>query len=529
LNPALFATGYNVLVVSDSTQNGRWSIYQLQSDDTWTRTKTQTYVTTEQWTYADWYAPGFDEFTVALYQVDTETDLETLTNATVGELAKVLSNDDGNESSYQLQSDGTWKEVIIGNGTVEFNTTLYTDYNSSSTDYPADEVRNLFSAVKNDIFISDNALLMNELFFRMVEYSLDEYGTVHPDWVFKTSFIRVLHKLRDLEQYPTFRNDNSEFVETFINEVKPYKTKIRDYTTRFEGDDNFTGDVTDFDTYAFYDQDLTLFRKPSGDYVGDEVTRTTGLNVPWSQNYTYYVDEIEIYNSGTGYIVDPTITISAPDVEGGVQATATAISNGSAIIAVNMTNKGSGYTTIPTITISGAAGTDLKLIPRLKNDTIREFDVTLKFDRITYSTTIQDWTANTSYNYLDLVAYKNLNTGVQEIYQVSATGGFTSGSTFSAETANGTTALTVYADANLASNADRIAAYYTPTSGMIGDDLNLLQIGTDYTGNRVSGLGFDQAPGFDSSTFDRSGFDAFEIDLDGLEVLAGNLIDSNFD
>jgi len=524
LNPALFDTGYNILVTSDSTQNGRWSIYQLQSDNTWTRTSTQTYATTEQWSYRTWYAAGFDEFTVPLYQVDLETDLETLTDATVGELAKVLSNDDGNESSYQLQSNGTWREVIIGNGTVEFNTTLYTDFNAESTEYPADEVRNLFSAVKNDIFINDNALLMNELFFRMIEYSLDEYGTTHPDWVLKTSFIRVLHKLRDLAQYPTFRNDNSEFVETFINEVKPYKTKIRDYTTRFAGDDNFAGDVTDFDTHAFYDADLTLFRKPSGDYAGDEVVRTTGLNVPWSENYTYRIDEIEIYNGGTGYIVDPTLTISAPDVAGGVQATATAISNSSAIIAVNMTNKGSGYTTIPTITISGAAGTDLKLIPRLKNDAIREFDVTLKFDRITYSASVKDWTANTAYSLDDLVAHKNA-AGIQEVYKVVVA--FTSGTTFSAENASGTTVMTVYADETLASNADRIAAYYTPDAGMLGDDLNLLQIGTDYTGNRVSGLGFDQAPGFDSSGFARSGYDAFEIDTDGLEVLAGNLIDSN--
>lgn len=527
LNTALFATGYKILVTSDSTQNGRWSIYTLQSDDTWTRTSTQTYATSEQWSYKDWYAPGFNEFTVALYQVNTEADLATLTNASAGELAKVLSNDDGNTSSYELQSDGTWREVIIGNGTVEFNTTLYTDYNSESTDFPSNEMRNLFSAVKNDIFIADNALLMNNLFFRMVEYSLDEYGTVHPDWVFKTSFIRVLHKLRDLAQYPTFRNDNSEFVETFINEVKPYKTKIRDYTTSFAGDDSFAGDVTDFDTHAFYDEDLSLFRKPSGDYAGDEVTRTTGLNVPWSQNYTYYINEIEIYNSGSGYIVEPTLTISAPDVEGGTQATATAVSNGSAIIAVNMINKGSGYTTIPTITITGAAGTDLKLVPRLKNDSIREFDVTLKFDRITYSATVKDWTANTAYDYLDLVAYKNTNTGIQEVYSVISASGFTSGATFSAETANGTTALEIYADASLANNADRIAAYYTPTSGMIGDNLNLLQIGTDYTGNRVIGAGFDQAPGFDSGAFDVSAYDAFEIDLDGLEVLSGNLIDTN--
>ena len=521
------ADGYKVLVNNDSTKNNRWTIYTLQSDKTWSITRTQSYKTSEQWTYRDWYAPGFNEFTVPLYQVNLEPDLLSLTNATSGEVAKVLTNDDGNTSHYEFQADGTWKEVIIGNGTIQFNTTLYTDYNSESTDYPQNEVRALFNAVNNDILIDEKSPILNDLFFRMVEYALDEQSPAHPDWVLKTSFIRVNHKLRDLNQYPTFRNDNSEFVENFINEVKPYKTKIRDYTTRYEGNDKFESDTTDFDVHAFYDENLNYFRKPSGDYAGDEITQTQGLNQPWGQNYTYYIDSIEIYNSGAGYIVDPIITISAPDVEGGIQATATARTNGSEIIAVDMTNKGSGYITIPTITITGSAGTGLFLIPRLKNDVVREFNLTIKFDRISYNTVVKDWKPNTVYNYLDLVMYKKPVTGIQEIYQVSVTGGFTSGNTFSAEIADGTVVLTVFADEELESNADRIAAYYNPSTGMIGDDLNLLQIGTDYTGVRVKGVSFDQNPGFDTGGFDAQGYDAFEVDLDGLEVLASGLIDTN--
>ena len=77
----------------------------------------------------------------------------------------------------------------------------------------------------------------------------------------------------------------------------------------------------------------------------------------------------------------------------------------------------------------------------LKNDTVRDFDTTLKFDRITYSATVKDWTANTSYAYQDLIAYYNSITGLQEVYQVSPTGGFTSGATFSVEDSAGTIAV----------------------------------------------------------------------------------------
>ena len=90
---------------------------------------------------------------------------------------------------------------------------------------------------------------------------------------------------------------------------------------------------------------------------------------------------------------------------------------------------------------------------------------------------------------------------------------------------SGTTVMTVKADETFTNTADPIAAYYVPASGMIGDDLELLQLGTGYTANRVTGAGFDQEPGFDQANFDTGGYDNFEIDSDGLTVLAG--LDTN--
>ena len=51
--------------------------------------------------------------------------------------------------------------------------------------------------------------------------------------------------------------------------------------------------------------------------------------------------------------------------------------------------------------------------------------------------------------------------------------------------------------------------------------LELLQKGTGYLGTKIDGPNFDQDPGFDSANFDVIGFDNFEIDSDGLAVLAG--------
>lgn len=538
LNTAILATGYKVLVLEDENNSDYWTIYTLQSDKSWLLTNIQGYNTEDYWDYETYYATGYDATTVPKYQVTLEADLLTLTDAVEGDIAKVTSNDEGNFSMFTLGSDGNWDEVIIERGTFKFLDSLYsfstvnsnfeaTGFDNDGFDFaafdkvPADEIRQIVEALKNDIFIGDYEINMNELFFRLMEYAVNE-STFSQDWLFKTSFITVAHKIRSLDQYSTFKFDNTDFIEDFIEEIKPYKTKIREYVSKYDKIDPFEGDTTDFDVHAFYDESVGYFRKPSGDFTGDEILWTQGYNKPWSENYGYRLDSITIVDGGSGYQTDPTVTISAPQLAGGVQAVAEAKTNGDKIISITVTNKGSGYTANPTITITGS-GTGIKTSPRLVNTTTRAFDTTIKFDRITYTSSVKDWTANTAYSTGDIVAYQNTTTGTQEVYDVVAD--FTSGATFSVENTTGTTVLTVKADADFTNTADRIAAYYYPSAGMLGDDLEQLQRGTGYLGNRVTGAGFDQNPGFDSSNFDTVAFDNFEIDNDGLAVLAG--LDTN--
>ena len=539
INTEVLDAGYLILVESDSNFNGQWTIYKLQGagdQKYWTLEKIQGYDTSRYWDYVTWYATGYSSTTVPDYQVQTEPDLLTLTQAVKGEVAKVLVNDDGNFSLFAKTATG-WDEVVIEKGTIKLRDSLwdysnadygsYIGFDNSSFDFgqfdrvPHTELRQILNTIKNDIFINEQAALFNKLFFRIVEYAIHEQN-YSLDWVFKTSFMRVAHQQRELSQYPTYKKDNSEFIEKFIEEVKPYHTKIREYVTEYDGDDLFQGDISDFDVHAFYDQSLGYFRKPSGDYQGDELLWQQGLNKPWNDNRGYYLDQVVVHNGGSGYITNPDVTISAPDIAGGVQAKITAISNGNSIVRIQIDKKGSGYTKTPIITVSSnSAGSGAVLLPRIKNDTHREFDTTLKFDRFTYSSTLLKWAANTTYDYQDLVWYQNPDTKVQDVYQVIVTGGTTTGTTFSTEDSTGTEVFRAYADESLLSAADRIEAYYVPTAGMVGDDLALLQYGTDYTGTRVSGVSFNNEPGFDSANFDTIGFDDFEIDTDGLTVLSG--------
>ena len=73
------------------------------------------------------------------------------------------------------------------------------------------------------------------------------------------------------------------------------------------------------------------------------------------------VGTITVTIQGSGYTSAPTVTISAPDILGGIQATATATVSGDSaplyngdgyVVSIAVTEPGSGYTSAPTVTIS---------------------------------------------------------------------------------------------------------------------------------------------------------------------------------
>lgn len=60
---------------------------------------------------------------------------------------------------------------------------------------------------------------------------------------------------------------------------------------------------------------------------------------------------------GSGYVGTPTVTFTAPQLAGGVTATGTVTVSAGAVTGITITNGGSGYTAAPTAIISGGGGT----------------------------------------------------------------------------------------------------------------------------------------------------------------------------
>ena len=111
-------------------------------------------------------------------------------------------------------------------------------------------------------------------------------------------------------------------------------------------DSNFTSFFTAAN-FLSYTNNLLLVRADAG-HLNAVSTLTGGLAT------------LTISNPGSGYTSTasaPAISVGAPDIAGGTQATATATLSGGAITAIAVTNGGSGYTVLgTTVTITPAAG-----------------------------------------------------------------------------------------------------------------------------------------------------------------------------
>ena len=511
----LLPAGYRVLVNQDTTQDNLWTMYTLSTSKTWTLTRVQSYKTSLYWDYVDWYAAGFGPDTQLEYVVETLTDALKLPVAPGDDILVRIST--GSSHGWNLiKINSNLEFVIVGiqNGTVELKTS---NGNFVNPKLPTTEVRYIINALKNDIFVGELDTEFNKLFFVMINYLFNEQKYV--DWIFKTSFISVSHKLRSLLQYPNYIKDNQTYYQDYITEVKPYSTKIREYSINYDSTDLFAGSITDFDLPAYYDTDVKVFRSPSGENViKDEALWQTDTYSQWYANRNHYVESIIVEYGGSGYTTEPIVTI----VGGGLAATgATARAiidfDLGTVIRIDVTNKGSGYYLTPTVLINSSNTTPATAYAVLKNNQVRTFDTTLKFDRINYTSTVLEWTANTSYTAGEIITYTI--DGARSAYTVDAN--ITTGSTFIS------TDYTTYDASNFTNANDRIIGYYEPGTSMVGRNLNQLIRGIEYPGVQVTALGFDQAPGFSGPTpFDEGVFDNIQYDTDGIPILDDASIDS---
>ena len=160
------------------------------------------------------------------------------------------------------------------------------------------------TALRDDLFINDLAVEYNTLFFTGLRKVLSEQTYV--DWMFKTSFINAKNSVRQLDQRKAYTSGTDSWIESYVNEVKPFHTKLREYRLGYVGTDTQDGIFTDFDSPTFYDADTGKIR--SLNVVADTSKLTEYPWQMWNDYHKKHVKSITLTKGGSGYTKVPTIT-----------------------------------------------------------------------------------------------------------------------------------------------------------------------------------------------------------------------------
>jgi hypothetical protein len=546
---------YSALVKSDNDANGNWSVYTYDpTQQTWGRTLTQAYDVRNFWNYADWYATGFSQFTAADFSVATFVELNSI-SVVVGEIVKVRTANSGGWLLLEKYSDimsvdwtQTYNVVGMQNGTIQLssklyqlaNTTLGFDnfiYDESGFDLvAATELRIILDTLKNNIFINDLNGSWLDLFFASVRYIHSEQPYV--DWIFKTSFVKAQHNVGALDQPVTYQPNNLSNFEDYINEVKPYKTKVREYVSNYDGLDTAELPITDFDLQPIFEKDtVTIIQAfiDNGEIVAGDPAINTYPWKFWLDNAGYEITELKITNGGSGYVTPPEVMFTSTSGSG-VDAKVY-ISNGS-VNRIVLLNSGSGYYAAPTVTINGGlglGGVQATAVAIIGNSVVRSNKVGIKFDRIdskyyiTQLQKVETFTGTGSRVQWPLTWAPDNRIGQSSVtinnipalrdnYTlniVSSTNkGFTTYSgtiTFTTAPAKGSKVVVTYIiDESFLGFTDRIQYYYNPESGQLGKDLAQLMTGIDYGGVIVNGMGFQLSNGWDSLPYFSDKWDSYD-------------------
>ena len=549
VSPVITVRPHTVIVQANSDYGNRWSKHAYDyTFKTWVRTKTQTYNTKLFWKYVDWVKDTYDGYKDYRYVLNDSYEISKVTDALPGDYIKVNNIGDGRFVILEKVTDTeigdfstSYNIVYSERGTIQILDSIW-DFGQSNYAYdvatleetlydqlPDLELFYILTALKDNIFVKDLKVNWNLFFFTAVKYALTEQKLL--DWAFKTSFVNITNNIGELNQPAVYRVDNESSFEDYIKEVKPYRTKIRSYTSNYSITDTFGGNtVTDFDLPSYYNSN-------TNEYEIVNLTNPLMNEYPWKwwlDNYKYYVERIEVGYPGEGYTSIPTVVITTAPGDTGSGASAVAYIRRGRLYKILVSNPGSGYVTPPIITIvgGGAPATSIATASAiLVNDTIRKNTVGIKFDRVGIDSEISQtrvsytfppasgvdtkfvlpWLANTDKSTMlplldgKLVLSTDYNiefyTEVGETY----TKRYSRFVFLNYVPSEGQVLKVTYdKNINLYTAVDRINNFYSPTDSMPGLELPLLMSGAEHGVRQIQGLPFSYSPVWGQGLYDNN-------------------------
>jgi hypothetical protein len=348
-----------------------------------------------------------------------------------------------------------------------------------------------------------------------------------------------------------------------------------------------------FDNYLLSLQSIDMSAVGSGYTSPPTVT----IGTEWQANTAYTIGQQIFYGTnlysvtvaGTSGSAAPTFTTgslvngTATLTYAGTAATGVAVINSQLqVVAVNIVEAGSGYTTTPVVILTSDSGSGARAYAYMGNDLVRNFNMTIKYDRYEYTSTIADWSylvenypVNTQVRYIDRVwqAISTINNTPIIVSAVGTAGEYTLTLSSSAGLGTGLivtglgippgTIITQYSSgsntieisqallvtinselvnfydpfifeqwdsvaASSLSGINRTQGFYMPTVNQPGRSLPLLIDGLDYPGVQVYALDFSYNTGYDVGNYDINPFDNISYSPEGIVTYDPALLDAQY-
>lgn len=316
----LFTRGSRVLVQGDASTGGFWTIWEYSPDAAeadeygFVLRRTQTYRTRDFWDHIDWYAEGYSVANPPVVRYATAAARNAAENPVPNTKFVRLEDDGSGRWVWTVFADGAWNIVAREKGTIRLSEKLYDStremlFEPTSQAPSVERLRRVFNREGSwELRVIIDALRdagafrdieINEVFFSMLHFVHAQQDQV--SWAFKTSFLNIGGYNESLRAVPVQPVDNTQNLLDYIEEVKPYRVKTRDFTRVVSPDlDVANLEVTDFDLPPYYEETTGKYRILSiGNPVDLAIIKSKRPWKDWYENYQKPVREPDYYEAST--------------------------------------------------------------------------------------------------------------------------------------------------------------------------------------------------------------------------------------
>lgn len=207
-----------------------------------------THKVSRYWSYVDWSASDYTIGTDFDRIVEQRSVLDNVTDAVTGELALARTSIHKDRISRRevYRYNGTsWDIVFNERATIEFNSKLW-NFEDTSTPWNNEAsvvLANVLDVMRDTIFVAQYTSYYADMWFTMLNYMHSEQKGIN--WAFRSTYIKVaVELLLDQESRRYIESKDSE-LEAYINAVKPFHTKLRDFVVARTLNETMTVDVSE--------------------------------------------------------------------------------------------------------------------------------------------------------------------------------------------------------------------------------------------------------------------------------------------